>query len=101
MPITGRFNGLGTLRSPNKIYVRHQGNEYTLISPNRHFRQTKRADSIEVHFDPEQNIAVLPEIDVTGPYPLLIVLALFSLFLIGYTFVMYRRNTARKETSTS
>ncbi|WP_247232294.1 hypothetical protein [Telluribacter sp. SYSU D00476] len=94
MPIIGRYNGLGTLRAPNKIYVWHEGKEYTLLSPNRHFRSTAKADSIEVHFDAEQNIAVLPDINVKGPYFLYAVIVGLGVFMLVHALVQAKQ-TAR------
>ena len=91
MPITGRYNGLGTLRSPNKIYVWHEGKEYTLISPNRHFRNTAKADSIEVHYDAERDMAVLPDITVTLPFFLYLVMVIPGVLVLGYALVKLRQ----------
>ncbi|WP_345245604.1 hypothetical protein, partial [Nibrella saemangeumensis] len=90
MPIVGRVNGLGTVKSPNKIYVSYKGTRYTLESSNRHFRKTARLDSIDVHFDELTDKAVLPNVKVTGPYSLIILIAMTGVFLIGYTIAHLR-----------
>lgn len=94
LPVTGRTKGSGTLRMPNKIYVMYQGNQYQLLSPNKHFRKTAKADSIEVNFDAAQGIAVLRDIEVTGPYPLLAIIFLAGLFLMVYAFVDFIKISA-------
>ncbi|GAB3171203.1 hypothetical protein [Telluribacter humicola] len=91
MPIIGRYNGLGTVRMPNEIYVWHEGKKYTVTSPNRHFRRTAKADSIAVHFNAEQNIAVLPDINVTDPYFLYAVLAGIGIYMIIHALVELRK----------
>ncbi len=83
MPIVRREKGWGTVRSPNKIYVRHRGKTYSLPASNRYFRQTARADSILVNYDAERDMAVLSIGKVSGPYPLLIAVFLCGLLLVG------------------
>ena len=90
MPIVGREKGWGTVKYPNKIFVEYRGKRYSLHSSNRHFRQTARADSIEVNYDAARDMAVLAVGKVSGPYPLLIAIFLCGLLVIGsgvYDFI--------------
>lgn len=91
VPIAGRINGLGTVRSANKIFVRYKGKRYTLESSNRHFRKTARLDSINVHFDEAADRAVLPNVTVTAPYLLLILITTTGMIFMGYGIVQLRK----------
>lgn len=94
MPIVGRVKGLGTLKSPNKILVWHKGKRYTLPTGNPYFRKTAKDESIEVHFDPVRDMAVLKEADVSGPSFLLLIISLFGLGLIGQAIYDFRSISA-------
>ena len=83
MEVTGREKGLGTARFPNKIFLHHQGKNYTVSVGNRYFRQTSKADTLEMHFDPISNIAVRPEIELRSPKLLLASMLLAALLLIS------------------
>ena len=84
VPIIGRVKGLGTLKSPNKILILHKGKEYTLLTGNRYFRSAATYKSIEVNFDPMHDIAVLPDSQPRGSYPLLGAIFLLGIFFMGY-----------------
>ncbi|WP_428653530.1 hypothetical protein [Runella sp.] len=84
MPIVSRIKGMGTVRSPNKIYVWHNGQRYTIETGNRYFRKMAKADSVKVNFDPVQNIAVLAEAKVKTPYFLLGLILVTGVFLVGF-----------------
>lgn len=84
MPIIGRSKGIGTLKMPNKTYVAFRGKRYTLLSSNKHFRNTAKLDSIDVSYDGKLDIAVLPDQKLNGPYFLLALIFLIGLFLILY-----------------
>jgi|GEM_PF-4557152 len=91
LPIVGRFNGLGTIRSPNKIYVRHQGKDYTLRCTNAYFRRAATLDSLDVRLDTREDRAVLPDQKVTPPAGLLALLTIPGLALTGYGLTLFRR----------
>ena len=93
VPIVSRDKGLGTLDSPNKILVWHRGKRYTLLTGNRYFRNTASYQSIEVHFDPVRDIAVLKGADVSGPSILLLILFLMGLGVIGHAIYDFRSIT--------
>ena len=90
MPIVGRVKGLGTVRSPNKIWVWYKGRRYTLETSNPYFRKTAKDESIEVNFDPVRDIAVRPDENPRHFYPLLVIIFLTGLLLLGYAIYDFR-----------
>jgi hypothetical protein len=83
MPIVGRERGAGTVKFPCKIFLRYHGKPYEIHTNSKYFRQTAKADSLTVHFDPEQNIVVRPGVKANEPYPLLALYLLLGLLLIA------------------
>ena len=94
VPISGRVKGLGTLKSPNKILILHNGKQYALLTGNPYFRKTVKDESIEVNFDPVRDVAVLPGSRPRGSYPLLGVIFLLGLFFMGYAIYDFRSISA-------
>ncbi|WP_128543064.1 hypothetical protein [Larkinella soli] len=88
MPIVRRVKGIGTLKSPHKIYIQYYGRIYSVHSPRKHFRSTAQLDSLAVHYDPISDRVVPAGIRVTAPYGLLSMLALMGLWLIGHSIYL-------------
>ncbi|GAB3902164.1 hypothetical protein GCM10028825_55040 [Spirosoma agri] len=91
MPVVNRRKGWGTVRFPNKIYVRHQGKKYTLTCSNKYFRETIKQDSISVRYDPLRDRAVLADTKVNTPYVLLVLIVSGGLIAISSTIIDLRR----------
>ena len=96
MPVVNRIKGWGTIRYPNKIYVRYRGKTYTLESSNKYFRSTANLDSIDVHYDPMLDSAVRANGKINKPHVLLTLIALGGLVAIIGTVVDLRRQLMKR-----
>lgn len=94
MPIVGRVKGLGTVRSPNKIFVWYKGKRYTLETGNLYYRKTAKHESINVNFDPVRDVAVRPDENPRHFYPLLVVMFLTGLLIVGHGIYDFRSISA-------
>ena len=96
LPVVYRFKGWGTLRFPNKIYVRYRGKDYHLACSNQYFENTMNSDSILVHYDSVSDRAVLAGSTTTRAYWLLIAIALLGFLVAGKAVVEIRRQLVRQ-----
>lgn len=98
MPIVNRRKGWGTVRFPNKIYVRYQGKRYSLPCSNKYFRETIKQDSIFVHYDPLRDRAVSADTKVNTPYVLLVLIVSGGLITVSSTIIDLRRQLKKVTT---
>ena len=98
MPVVNRRKGWGTVRNPNKIYVRYQGKKYVLPCSNQYFRETIKWDSLSVHYDPLRDRAVLADVKVNTPYGLLVLIVSGGLIAVSSTLIDLRRQLKKVST---
>lgn len=98
MPVVNRQKGWGTVRNPNKIYVRYQGKIYVLPCSNKYFRETIKRDSISVHYDSLRDRAVLADVKVNTPYVLLLLIVSGGLITVSSTIIDLRRQLKKVST---
>lgn len=96
MPVVHRVKGWGTVKFPNKIYVRYRGKRYSLATSNQYFSSTASLDSIVVHYDSVRDKAVLAGSKITRPYVLLVLIALCGVATVSATVVDLRRQLIKR-----
>jgi hypothetical protein len=95
MPIVDRVKGLGTVRSPSKIYVYYQDKKYIIECSNKYFNKTAQLDSLWVHFDPLKDRVVPADLKINPPYILLGLMVLFGFITLTSTIIDLRKQLAR------
>lgn len=96
LPVVYRVKGWGTLRNPNKIYVRYGPKDYSLKCSNRYFSNTLDSTSILVHYDSSNDRAVLARSSITRAYWLLIAVALVGFLIAGKAGIEMHKQLAEK-----
>ena len=97
MAIVDRVKGLGTMRAPNKIYLRYRGKRYTVDISNTYFKNTANTDSLFVHYDPVANKVVQAYSKPKRHTALLVLITLGGLVIVVGQLVDLRNQLNKRQ----